>query len=413
MVVATVAGATLCSTGWWFLLRLIPIRDFRLLWSAGVVSQLGDWSARLALALLVLDRTGNAALVGVVGVLFVIPWLGIGQTLTAWSSRYGRKQVLVTCDAFRGAAFIAIGFGSLPTVLLLVLVFFAAMADPVFEATKSAFVTEIVPKDDYAEAIKVTHAANQASALFGYAIGGVLVSLVGEEATLVLNGATFLLSALLVVFVRRSGVQKAADTAKNSLAAGIAYLRHDRISAVAFVATVMLVATGMSVESQVAVYGTTVAGFGERTIGLLSAISPAATLVAVALVKTKGDDRQLLRRGLATAAIAALLASLLLFMGADGVMAFVAFALVGTVFGFVTLTNVVVGRRLPDENRVGIFSILQSGVFLGISVGTLGGGLLSDATSPEVAAGSALLVGVFALVAALPYVRKPGRHSMR
>ena len=39
----------------------------------------------------------------------------------------------------------------------------AALADPVFEATKSAFVTEIVPKDDYSEAIQVTHAANQAA----------------------------------------------------------------------------------------------------------------------------------------------------------------------------------------------------------------------------------------------------------
>ncbi|MEM9714466.1 MAG: hypothetical protein AAGA17_19750, partial [Actinomycetota bacterium] len=61
--------------------------------------------------------------------------------------------------------------------------------------------------------------------------------------------------------------------------------------------------------------------------------------------------------------------------------------------------NVVVGRRLPDENRVAIFSILQTGVFLGLSVGSLLGGLVSEATSPEVAAGAALAVAAVTLLA--------------
>jgi predicted MFS family arabinose efflux permease len=76
--------------------------------------------------------------------------------------------------------------------------------------------------------------------------------------------------------------------------------------------------------------------------------------------------------------------------------------LVGIMFSFVPMTNVVVGRRLPDENRVSIFSILQSGVFLGLSVGALLGGILSDALSPESAAGGALAVGALGLFLAIP-----------
>ena len=183
------------------MLRLTPGRNFRLIWTAGIVSQLGDWSARLALALLVLERSGGAATVGLVGVLFVVPWLGVGQLLTAWSARFGRRAVLMSCDGFRGVAFLAIGTVDMSTPVLLVVVLLAALADPVFEATKSALITETVTKDDYSDAIQVMHVANQAASLVGYAGGGLLVGFFGAETTLTLNGLTFLLSAVLVSFI--------------------------------------------------------------------------------------------------------------------------------------------------------------------------------------------------------------------
>ncbi|MCP5028111.1 MAG: MFS transporter [Actinomycetia bacterium] len=385
-------------------MRLPTGHDFRLIWTASIVSQLGDWSARLALALLVLQRGGTAITVGIVGMLFLAPWLGIGQALTAFSTRYGRRIVLITCDSFRGLAFIVIGTWNPPTVPLLVIVGLAALADPVFEATKSAFVTEIVPKHDYSEAIQITHAANQASSLLGYALGGLIVGLVGAEATLNLNGFTFLVSALLLVLVSQAGVQEAPSRARASISAGLGFLRTDRISAVSFSATVVAVAAAMSVESQAAVYGKFVAAFSYETIGLLSAITPAATLVAVALLRTSGDDTTLLRRGLVLGGVAAAGASALLFAGVGGGLAFAAFALVGVVFSFTTTTNVVVGRRLPDENRVAIFSILQTGVFLGLGLGSLAGGFLSNATSPEMAAGAALALAACGLLAGLTQV---------
>ncbi|MEO1062086.1 MAG: MFS transporter [Actinomycetota bacterium] len=382
------------------MLRLTPSRDFRLIWTASIASQLGDWSARLAIALLVLERGGGATTVGIVGMLFVVPWLGPGQLLTSFAARFGRRIVLLTCDSLRGLAFVAIGVWSPPTPALLVIVGAAALIDPVFEATKSAFVTEIVSKEDYSEAIQVTHAANQASSLAGYALGGVTVGYLGAEFTLLLNGASFLVSALLISQVKRSGRRDETESSKPSLAAALRYLRADRVSALAFATTVVVVTAAMSVESQVAVYGTAVASFNEQTVGLLSAMSPAATLVAVALLRTSGDDITLLRRAMFLSGLAGAAGAALLFAGVGGFLAFVAFGLIGVVFSFASPTNIVVGRRLPEDNRVAIFSILQTGVFLGLSVGSLGGGFFSEATSPEFAAGVALTVTAVTLLAA-------------
>ena len=291
--------------------------------------------------------------------------------------------------------------------MLLVIVGLAALADPVFEATKSAFVTEIVPKGEYSEAIQVTHAANQASALAGYGIGGILVAAFGPATTLNLNGMSFLLSSLLIIGISQRGAERSVDASKPSLTAGLAFLRADKLSALAFLATVLAVATAMSVESQVAVYGQTVAGFDDEIIGLLSAVVPAATLVAVALMRTTGDDASLLGKGGLVGGTAAAGGSVLFFLGAGSVMAFVAFALVGVTFSFVTTTNMVVGRRIPDQNRVGIFSILQSGVFLGFSLGALMGGVISEATSPEFAAGAALAVTAVSLLVVSPLASEP------
>lgn len=197
------------------------------------------------------------------------------------------------------------------------------------------------------------------------------------------------------------------DASKPSLTAGLGFLRADKLSALAFLATVLAVATAMSVESQVAVYGQTVAGFDDEIIGLLSAVVPAATLVAVALLSTTGDDAKLIGKGGLVGGTAAVGASVLFFLGAGSVMAFVAFALVGVTFSFVTTTNMVVGRRIPDQNRVGIFSILQSGVFLGFSLGALIGGVISEATSPEFAAGAALAVTAVSLLGVASLVSEP------
>ncbi len=393
------------------MVRLTSGRDFRLIWTAGLVSQLGDWSARLALALLVLDRTGRAAVVGVVGVLFIVPWLGIGQVLTAWSAQYGRRVVLMSCDAFRAVAFLAIGTIDMAILPLLIIVGLAALADPVFEATKSAFVTEIVPKEDYAEAVQVTHAANQAASLGGYAAGGVFVGFFGAEFTLSLNGMSFVVSTLLLGLISRKGRPEAGKDSRPSLKAGVAFLRSDPIVAVSFLATLLTVATAMSVESQVAVYGRVVAGLEDQALGFLGAMTPAASLVAVLLLKNMSDDVTVLRRGLVMASVTGAAAGVLLLLGVGGVLVFVAFALIGVMFSFVAITNVVVGRRLPDANRVSIFSILQSAIFGGLSLGALVGGIASEATTPEVAAGGALALGTVGLLLAIPYVREPPQHA--
>ena len=111
-------------------------RDFRLVWEAQLLSELGDWAARVALALLVFNRTHSPALTATVTAVGMLPWLGIGQALAALGDRFPRRGVMVGCDVLRAVLYLAMTVTH-PIWLLLVFAFIAASAAPPFEAARA------------------------------------------------------------------------------------------------------------------------------------------------------------------------------------------------------------------------------------------------------------------------------------
>ncbi len=92
--------------------------------------ELGDWAARLALAVLVYDETGSATAAGLVTAVGLLAWVGPGQLLSSLADRMSRRTVLVACDLVRAPAFGLAAVG----VPLLVLVFVSGLATPPAES---------------------------------------------------------------------------------------------------------------------------------------------------------------------------------------------------------------------------------------------------------------------------------------
>ena len=89
------------------LLAPLRIRHFRRLWLADMVSLLGDWAGRLALAVLVLERTGSPAWAAAVTAVSLAGFVGIGQVLATLADRHGRVAVMLAADFARAALFAA------------------------------------------------------------------------------------------------------------------------------------------------------------------------------------------------------------------------------------------------------------------------------------------------------------------
>ena len=78
--------------------RLRDDRDFRLYWSARIVSLTGSLITVVAMPVLVYTLTGSPALTALTTTLDALPYLLIGLFAGALSDRWNRKRVMVAAD---------------------------------------------------------------------------------------------------------------------------------------------------------------------------------------------------------------------------------------------------------------------------------------------------------------------------
>ncbi|HNY39968.1 MAG TPA: MFS transporter, partial [Bryobacteraceae bacterium] len=76
-------------------------RDFRLLWLAQIVSELGDWFYAVAIYSLLLELTGQARSVGFAVVLQLLPQVFMAPMAGVINDRLRRRSVMIFADLAR------------------------------------------------------------------------------------------------------------------------------------------------------------------------------------------------------------------------------------------------------------------------------------------------------------------------
>jgi predicted MFS family arabinose efflux permease len=396
------------------LLSPLRIRAFRRVWTADVISLLGDWAGRLALTVLVLQRTGSPAWAAGVTAVSLIGFVGIGQVLATLADRHGRIAVMIAADLARAACFAAMLL-DLPVGALLFLAFLAGLATPPFEAARSAAIPDLVPEDDYPLALALSNISVQSALLVGYALGGVLVSLVDATAALAINAFSFLVSAVILTGLRHS---PAAEPGRSrsvgvSLRAGYEALFGDRLvrRALAIISITGMLGTVM--EALVVPYAAHI-DVKEGFVGLLAAAVPVGTLIGTAAVTGgKASHAQLLRKAALVTVVSAAIASALFFADVGGFGAFLAFFIGGGMFAVSIPTNTVIGLRLQRDTRASAMGIAV-GVLMGSqAVGAAIGGVTASHVGVDRAIGCSLAVAAVFGVGFLLTTPLDARHLRR
>jgi MFS family permease len=175
-------------------------RNFRHLWLAQIVSEIGDWFYSLAIYTLLLQLTGNASSVALALVLQVLPQTLIGPTAGVVNDRLRRKHVMIAADLLRfGIVLAMLLVRSRATVWLVypLLVAETTMA-AFFEPARSAVIPNIAKEDEVLVANTLSSATWSVNLLIGASIGGVVAAFFGRDAVFVLNAVSFATSALLI-----------------------------------------------------------------------------------------------------------------------------------------------------------------------------------------------------------------------
>jgi MFS family permease len=224
-------------------------RNFRLLWNAQLISEIGDWLYSVSLYSLLLEQTGSARSVALAFVLQVLPQFFAAPTAGVLNDRLSRKRVMIATDWARAAIVLLMLIGQLPGFvwLLYLLLFLETIGWAMFEPARSSVIPNITSTDDEKLVANSLSSMTWSFTLaIGSALGGVLAASFGRSTVFLLNSSSFVLSAVLISRMRfkEPHVEHLPPLCARDLidfshiAEGIRYVRRDaRMLATMFVKT--------------------------------------------------------------------------------------------------------------------------------------------------------------------------------
>jgi MFS family permease len=173
--------------------------EFRAVWTAEFGSLVGDQLARVAVAVLVFERTASATAATVTYALSIVPSV-LGGFLLSWTAdRYRRRTVMVLADVVRAVLVAVMAVPGLPVPLIAVLLVAVVMLRAPHTAAQGAVLPQILG-ERYEQGLVLRQISSQVAQVGGFAAGGLVVALLAPSGALLIDVATFLVSAVLVRF---------------------------------------------------------------------------------------------------------------------------------------------------------------------------------------------------------------------
>jgi MFS family permease len=179
-------------------LRSFKHRNFRVLYPASVVSNIGTWAQRVAQDWLVLELTNSAADLGIVTGLQFLPTIFLSMWGGALADRFNKRKLLMLTAFGGGITSGLLGLLVLTRTVQTWHVYALALIFGIFSAVdapiRTSFNSELVGKADIANAVSLNSANFNLGRLVGPALSGYLILLFG-------TGWSFLVNSLSYVFV--------------------------------------------------------------------------------------------------------------------------------------------------------------------------------------------------------------------
>lgn len=179
-------------------------RNFRLLWAAQVISEIGDWFYIVAIYSMLLEFTGSAESITLAFVLQVLPQTLIAPAAGMINDRLSRRRVMMFADWSRAIVVLCMLLVRGPGMIwfLYLLLFLETVAWGLFEPGRNASIPNIVPKQDILLANGLSSATWSFNLAVGSAIGGLAAVWLGRDAVFLINSLSFVASGLLIRSMR-------------------------------------------------------------------------------------------------------------------------------------------------------------------------------------------------------------------
>jgi MFS family permease len=277
-------------------------RDFRLLFVGQGISEVGTAVSYVALPLIAVSALDAGPFeVSLITAAGYAAWLVVGLPFGVYVDRRRRRPLLIFADLGRAALLATVTTAALANALtiahLVAVALLAGTLSVLFDVAYPAYLPAIIAKDRLVDANGKLFATESAANVGGPGLGGALLQAVGAAGTVLVDVASFLVSALTLWMIRspEPPVKAAGSNVRKDLAEGLRYVFGRPFTRAVLGAGVLgnFVFGGYAAIVVVFLYETL--GLSAAAVGLLLGLGSAGavvgSLLAAPLGRAIGDAR--------------------------------------------------------------------------------------------------------------------------
>jgi MFS family permease len=267
--------------------------DYRYLWIGNLFITSGFWIQQVTLGWLVWELSGSAAMVGITGGLYSLPFIVMGPLGGVLADRLDRRRLLMTTQTIM--AVIALLFALLVALHwvqvwhAMIFSFLMGCGFNLNMPVRQSLIANTVPRSDLGNAVALNAMAINATRVVGPAVGGVLIVAFGAASNFLLQAALYLCMVVIIFPMKvpyRDTASASDVSALRNLQEGIQYIWGNKtllclvilsfIPALFVIPTLQILPafTDRVLHAQANVYGYLMAAFGLG--GLLAAFTMAS-----------------------------------------------------------------------------------------------------------------------------------------
>jgi MFS family permease len=394
---------------------VLGVAEFRVLLLAQSQSRIGDQLARVALALLVYDRTASAALTALMFALTYLPPLLSAPWLTGLADRYSRRTVMVVTDLVRAVLVALIALPQLPLPAIALLLVAMTCLQPLFAGARNATIPAVLEGDRFPVGMSIVGTTDYLSQIVGFTAGGVLVAFLGgPQVALGIDAATYLISAGLV---RRGirphrpgggsrGTGTTGTTGRFAFAAIGLIARDRRLTGLA--GLMWLFGFYLAPTVLAAPYAHEI-GAGKAVVGVLMAADlPGAVFGALLVARMQPALQQRVMVPLAIATGLPLMATALVQAVPIAVLLW---AISGALSTYLMLAQVALTRGVPDDLRARAMGVVSAGLQTAQGLGVLLAGGIAEVMPPSASIAVCATMGALCSIV-ISVVSRPGANRV-
>jgi Na+/melibiose symporter-like transporter len=216
------------------MLRLLRMRDFRLLWFGGLISMIGDWALLTALPFELYRRTGSTLATAGVLLAGLAPAVIFGSAAGVFVDRWDRKRLMVWVNIGLAVALLPLfAIDALGLWLVYAVLLVSNVLEQLFVPAEVALLPQLVGPEHLVSANSLSSLNRNLARLIGPALGGLAVAIGGLSLTVVADLATYVIAAILIGLIApgvsfraaRDDVERLDDVPTNAPPTALGNLR--------------------------------------------------------------------------------------------------------------------------------------------------------------------------------------------